>query len=270
MLCDLHLHTTKSDGVLRPEALFDEVRSRGLHYFSITDHDCIGAYPVPEDLRDRAIGGMEVDTHHAGDSVHILAYGEHDERSPLLQALLAQRSDRLRRMEAMVGRLAAMGIGVTLEDVLAHAPGARSLGRPHLARALVAKGHVKTVQEAFDRYIADDGGAYEPLARLTSEKALGLIRESACVSVIAHPMRLANRELLDDVLNLRPDGIEVVHPTASPEDESTIRALARERDLVCTGGTDFHAPVTGRPIGIEFAKADIDALLRRVEMKKTA
>ena len=96
MLCDLHLHTTKSDGVWTPERLFEEIRARNLQYFSITDHDCLDAYPVPEDLRDRCIPGLEVDSEHAGHTVHILAYGIEDKQSPLLQALAVQRADRLR------------------------------------------------------------------------------------------------------------------------------------------------------------------------------
>lgn len=270
MLCDLHLHTTKSDGVLAPARLFDEVRARGLAFFSVTDHDCIDAYPVPEDLRDRVIAGMEVDSHHEGHSVHILTYGAQAGDSPLLRALASQRADRYRRMQAMVARLVAMGLDIRIEDVLTQASGATSLGRPHLARALVARGHVENTQQAFDRFISDDGQGYEPLSRLSSEDVIALAARSGCVTILAHPKRLASRALFDALLELGLDGIEVIHPTASPQDEHELRALARTRNLLVTGGTDFHAPVPQRPIGVEFAQADIDALQQRLRSKVPA
>lgn len=268
MLTDLHLHTTKSDGVWTPERLFQEVRDRGLEFFSVTDHDGIDAYPVPEDLRDRCIPGLEVDSHHDGHTVHILAYGIEDRRSPLLECLETQRADRLRRMEDMVARLGAMQIAITIEDVLAQADGARSLGRPHLARALVERGHVASVQEAFDRYIADEGEGYVALERLTSARIISLIHESGGVAVVAHPMRLRDPAHLEDLCELRADGVEVVHPTAGPEERQALRDFATARGLLVTGGTDFHAPVPHGSIGIEFAERELEPLLRRCTARK--
>jgi 3',5'-nucleoside bisphosphate phosphatase len=269
VLCDLHLHTTKSDGVWSPERLFDEIRARGLQYFSVTDHDCVEVYPVPEDLRERVIPGLEVDSEHDGHTVHILAYGIDDRESPLLQALAAQRADRLRRMQGMVDRLNVLGFPLHIDDVKAQATGATSLGRPHLARALVAKGYVDTVQEAFDKYIADDGDGYVALKRLTSGEIIALIRRSGGVAVIAHPMRLRSASHIEDLVTLGVDGIEVIHPTASAEDEVRLRAIAAEHNLLVTGGTDFHAPVVGRQIGVELGDAQIEALLQRLRAKTT-
>lgn len=252
VLCDLHLHTTMSDGVWTPERLFSEIRERGLQFFSITDHDTIDAYPVPEDLRERCIPGMEVDSHHAGHTVHLLAYGIFAD-SPLLQALAAQRADRLRRMQGMVERLNVLGLAIAIDDVVAQANSAASLGRPHLARALLAKGHVTSVQEAFDRYIADDGDGYVALERLTSREIIDLVHRSGGVAVIAHPMRLRDPAHIEELIELGVDGVEVIHPTASAQDEQRLRAIAAQHDLIVTGGTDFHAPVAGRPIGVEIA-----------------
>lgn len=250
MLCDLHLHTTRSDGVWTPGRLFEEIRARGLQYFSITDHDCVDAYPVPDDLRERCIPGLEVDSHHAGHTAHILAYGIEDKTSPLLQALTAQRQDRLRRMEGMVARLNALDVAIAIEDVVAQATGASSLGRPHLARALVAKGHVQSVQEAFDRYIADEGDGYVALERLSSARIIELIHESGGVAVVAHPMRLRDLKHLEELYELGVDGIEVIHPTADSEAQRMLTEFAHTRNALITGGTDFHAPVAGRPIGV--------------------
>lgn len=260
MLCDLHLHTTKSDGVWTPELLFEEIRARGLQYFSITDHDCVDAYPVPEDLRDRCIPGLEVDSEHAGHTVHILAYGIDDKQSPLLRALETQRQDRRRRMKGMVARLNALGIAVNIDDVVALAGGTISLGRPHLARALVAGGHAATVQEAFDRYIADDGDGYVALRRLTSAQIIELIHESGGVAVVAHPMRLRDPKHLEELFDLGVDGVEIIHPTADADTQRMLTEFARARNALITGGTDFHAPVTERPIGVDLPEAELQRL----------
>lgn len=264
MLCDLHLHTTKSDGVRSPEELLEEVRRRNLQFFSITDHDCLEAYPVPEDLRERCIPGLEVDSHHGGHTVHMLAYGIEDKRSPLLLALAAQREDRVRRMHGMVERLNVLGIAIHIDEVVAQAAGATSLGRPHLARALVARGQVATVQEAFDLYIADEGNGYVALERLTSRRIIELIHESGGAAVVAHPMRLRDFAHIEELFELGIDGVEVLHPTADADAQSMLRQFASERNLIVTGGSDFHAPVPDRSIGVNLAESEIEAVRKAI------
>lgn len=240
-----------SDGVWTPERMFDEIRARGLQYFSITDHDCIDAYPVPDDLRDRCIPGLEVDSHHGGHTVHILAYGIEDPHCELLQALRAQRERRVGRMQAMVERLRGLGIDITMDDVKAQITGASSMGRPHLARALVANGIVATVQEAFDRYLADEGDGFVALDRLTSAEIIGLIHRCGGMAVLAHPMRLRDPAHLEELCDLGVDGIEVIHPSADADAQTMLREFAMRRNLLITGGSDFHAPADGRQIGVE-------------------
>jgi hypothetical protein len=268
MLCDLHLHTTKSDGVWSPERLFEEIRARDLQYFSVTDHDCIDAYPVPEDLRERCIPGLEVDSHHGGHTVHILAYGIDDPECELLQTLRAQRDNRIGRMEAMIARLQSLGIDVTMTDVQAQVTGASSLGRPHLARALVAKGVVETVQEAFDRYIADEGDGFVALKRLTSEEIIAMIHRCGGIAVVAHPMRLRDPAHLEDMYEFGVDGVEAVHHTADADAQAMLHEFAAKRGLLVTGGTDFHAPVPDRPIGVEISIAEIGALRAAIDAKR--
>lgn len=257
---DLHLHTTTSDGVWSKERLFEEVRSRRLEAFCVSDHDTVGAYPVPEDLAGLVIPGLEVDSHHGGHTAHVLAYGIDNDASPLLRALHAQRKAREARMEAMVSAVQARGCDITLDHVRAQAGATASLGRPHLARAMVAAGIVESVQHAFDRYLADDQAAYVPLDRLTVPEAIALIKESGGVSVVAHPMRLKSPTDLDELVELGVDGIEVVHPTADEEAQAALYARAAQNGLLVTGGTDFHAPVPDRPIGIPFAREHVERL----------
>ncbi|MBV8490714.1 MAG: PHP domain-containing protein [Candidatus Eremiobacteraeota bacterium] len=265
MLIDLHMHTTCSDGVWPRERLFDEIRLRELDLFCVSDHDTLAAYPMTDDLAARSIPGLEVDTEHAGHTVHLLAYGVRSNETPLMQALTRQRQEREKRMGEMIERLHGLGIAVTLDDVRAQATSASSLGRPHLARALVARGHVATVQEAFDRYLADEGTGFVALRRLTSAEIIELIRASGGVSVVAHPKRLRAPHHLDELRELGVDGVEVVHPTADADFEREMRAFAEKHDLLVTGGTDFHAPVE-HPIGIEFPKRDVERLAERIAM----
>lgn len=255
---DLHLHTSKSDGVWPPERLFEEIRLRALGVFSITDHDCIDAYPVPADLQSRVIPGMEVDSVHRKQTAHLLAYGVESAESPLLQALRKQHEDRLPRMRAMVERLDRLGIPITLEDVVAQAVGTDRLQRPHLARALVAKGVVDSVEDAFERFLDDTCDAYVPLERMSSRAVIDLIHQSGGAAVIAHPMRLLSARTMGELCDLGADGVEVYSPSASPEDQRAIAEFAEGHNLLMTGGTDFHAP--GRDIGVEIEERQIDAL----------
>ncbi len=268
MLVDLHMHTTRSDGVWAPERLFDEIRSRELAWFCVSDHDNLEAYPMPADLQSRSIPGLEVDAHHSGHTTHLLAYGVAERRSPLLSALEEQRTARLHRMNQMIARCNELGLEITIDDVRAQTAGASSVGRPHLARALVKRGHVATVQEAFDKYLADEGDGYVALERLTSDRAIDLIHRSGGVAVVAHPKRLRAAEHLAELAALGVDGVEIKHPTADENDERAYRAFAEERGLLVTGGTDFHAPVEGRPIGVEFSERAIDALRAAIDRRR--
>ena len=268
MLVDLHMHTTCSDGVLEPERLFEEIRARRLDAFCVSDHDNINAYPVPEDLREKLIPGLEVDTALDGHTTHILAYGIDRKDCPLIEALARQRQAREKRMGSMIGRLQNLGLAVTLEDVKRHAGATSSFGRPHLARALVDCGHVTSVQEAFDKYLADDGAGYVALERLDAGRIIELIHASGGVAVIAHPVRLRKESHLEELLDLGADGIEVWHHTASDATQAQLREIAQQRGLLITGGTDFHAPVPGRPIGIEIESLYVDALRAAIDAVK--
>jgi predicted metal-dependent phosphoesterase TrpH len=264
MFVDLQMHTTCSDGAWSKEKIFDEIRAKKLELFCITDHDTIAAYPVPDDLASRCVPGLEVDTEHAGHTVHLLAYGLTDDACPLLTALKEQRDERQLRMQAIVERMNGLGVKVSYADVLAQVKGGSSVGRPHLARALLALGIVSNIQEAFDKYLADGEKGFVKLKRLTSLDIIDLIHASGGICVIAHPKRLRDPGHLEEICKLGADGVEVVHPTATPDDEQMLYAFADERGIVTTGGSDFHAPETHPPLGVRFSKERIDRFLERV------
>ncbi len=254
------MHTTISDGVWTPAELFDYIRETAIETFSITDHDTMDVYPLPSDLAARAIPGMEVDTKCEGVTTHLLVYGITSPDAPLLAHLKAQQIARRGRMEAMVNKLQESGIAVTMAHVEAQAGNAVSLGRPHLARALVELGVVPDVQTAFDRYIADDRGGFVSLDRLDSPDAIALAHASGAIVSIAHPARLRERRLLDVLRDAGIDGIEVVHPSADAHKRSEFIQYAQKHDLLVTGGSDFHAPSPGYAPGIDFETEHVERL----------
>jgi predicted metal-dependent phosphoesterase TrpH len=268
---DFHLHTTISDGVWTPSELFAYLRSTNVEVFSVTDHDTMDVYPVPGDLADRVIPGMEVDTKCNGVTAHLLVFGITDPKAPLLEHLRIQREARRSRMQEMLQRLHGMGIDVSMADVAAQAGTAASLGRPHLARALVAKGLVPDVQSAFDRYLADDQDGYVSLDRLESAAAIELAHASGAVVSVAHPCRLREPASLEVLRAAGVDGVEVVHPTADAAKKAALREYARAHGLLVTGGSDFHAPTPeGYAPGIELEADEVEAFRTAVTQRAAA
>ena len=245
--------------------MFAFLRASAIETFSITDHDTMDVYPLPDDLAAKSIPGMEVDTKCEGSTSHLLVYGIRGKDAPLLDRLRAQREARRGRMERIVDKLRASGIGVSMFDVEEQAGAAQSLGRPHLARALVKLGVVPDVQTAFDRYIADDKDGFVSLERLESADAIRLAHESGAVVSVAHPKRLREPRLLDVLRNEGVDGVEVIHPSADPAAAADFRDYAVRYGLLVTGGSDFHAPSPGYEPGVSSLTAeDVDRLLEAV------
>lgn len=241
--------------------MFAFLRESAIEAFSITDHDTMDVYPLPQDLATKSIPGMEVDTKCEGATSHLLVYGIRNKNAPLLERLRAQREARRGRMEAIVEKLQRAGVNVTMTDVEAQAGAAQSLGRPHLARALVKLGVVPDVQTAFDRYIADDQDGFVSLDRLESADAIDLAHQSGAIVSVAHPRRLREPRLLEVLRSEGVDGVEVVHPSADEAAERELRDYARTHGLLVTGGSDFHAPTPGYQPGITLDASDVARLL---------
>jgi 3',5'-nucleoside bisphosphate phosphatase len=262
---DLHLHTNESDGVLAPHALMQAVAASGLDYFSVTDHDTVAMYEhhgsLLEAFGKRAIAGVEVSTNTGEREVHILAYGM-PVRAPALREILLDRTQiRRLRAERIVERLASQGVPISMEDVDRQAKGSM-IGRPHIARALIALGIVPDISQAFERYLGADCSAFEPSTMLKPADAIRAINESGGIPVLAHPTRNAAEELLGDLLSAGLRGIEAYSTSHTAHDVQRFRKLAREHDLVMTAGTDFHGPTEANPLpGVEVDTADLEGFL---------
>jgi predicted metal-dependent phosphoesterase TrpH len=260
---DLHTHSTASDGIYSPTELLQRAKDVGLRVLALTDHDSTAgleeAAQVAAALDIDFIPGIEINTDVAGGEVHVLGYFPEYERPAFQAVLKVLRDARERRGQRMVELLNEHGIAIAWERVRQIAQG--SVGRPHVAKALLEAGYVQTIGEAFDRYIGKGCYAYVPRYRLTPEDAVRLIASANGLPVIAHPIELPG---LDELRKWLPGlcvagmvGLETYYGPYTTGEELALRALADEYHLIPTGGTDFHGPgihptpLGGRPVPFE-------------------
>jgi 3',5'-nucleoside bisphosphate phosphatase len=247
---DLHLHTTASDGQLRPSELVQLARKHHLNTIAITDHDTTDGL---QEAQQTAVGspviipGIELSAEENEVDVHMLGYYVQPENSDFQAALVRFRNDRLNRGQGMVDKLAALGKPISWQRVLELANGG-SVGRPHVARAMVEAGHVDSVNAAFDHYLRHGGPAYVSRKRISPEEAVALIHAAGGVAVMAHPGLVADYlGILERLVVAGLDGVEFNHPRNPAMVRENIRAVALKHHLIMTGGSDFHRP--GDPIG---------------------
>lgn len=245
---DLHLHSTFSDGVETPAALVSRAVSAGLSAAALTDHDSLGGLASFEAAAAGtglvAAGGTELSVDEGGVDVHILGLFV-DPLEPSLVARLAHLRDvRDRRGEAMVEKLAALGVRLDLAAIRALV-GEGALGRPHVARALVAQGVVAGVEEAFRLYLGEGAPAFVPKARWGLEEAVAAVRRAGGLAILAHPAWYHDvPALLRNGRDLGLDGVEVFHPDNEGREEALL-AEAGNLGLLVSGGSDFHSPADG-------------------------
>lgn len=242
---DLHLHTSASDGVYSPEQVAQLVQRADVTLFSLTDHDTLSGLQAAADAAyDRGLAflpGVEISA-EGEDEVHILGYGVRPDDPVLLSFFEKMAQERKRRVISMGAKLSQLGFSLPIEAILDSA--GESVGRPHLARAMVEKGYVGTVQEGFEKYLGRGCPAYISREKLPASQAIGLLRERGAVPVLAHPGLLhwpTERllPLLDAWQRAGLLGLEVYHP-ANRGDYASWDRLARQRGLLVTGGSDFH------------------------------
>jgi 3',5'-nucleoside bisphosphate phosphatase len=252
---DLHMHTTVSDGRLTPTELIQRAHARGLRHLAITDHDNVDGLPEAQAEADRLglelIPGIELSTDHGTSGVHILGYFIRHTDPVLRERLAPMRDDRLYRASAMVERLGELGFPVSWERVLAIA-GEGSVGRPHIAQALLAAGHVASITDAFDRFLADGGPAYVERMKMTPEEGIAIIHAFGGVAAVAHPYDAPDVDaLIAELAQAGLDGVETYYQGYGPQRVNHLAALARRHNLVPTGGSDFHGFPMGNATGVE-------------------
>lgn len=265
-MIDLHLHTTASDGTFSPSDLVRAARAAGLSTISITDHDTVaGVRAAGAAARDEGIdlvAGVEISAVDAGRDVHMLGYFI-DLDAPELQAFLErQRADRVRRVEDMRDRLARLGVPIDAGPIVVAAARGRSVGRPQIAEALVAAGHVRTRDEAFERYLEVDGPAYVPRCGATPEAVIAVLHNAGGLASIAHPGVRAQDDRIPRLAASGLDAIEAAHPDHDGAAEARYRALAARHGLLVTAGSDFHGEHRAPGLGAVTLAASDYARLR--------
>ncbi len=249
-LYDLHLHTTASDGRLTPRELVRAAKSSGLRAFAVTDHDTVEG--IPEAMEEAAalgvelIPGVEVSANFGDAPVHVLGlFIEY--REPWLANFFSEASRRrIERVHEMVGKLVALGVEIEAEAVFARSSHG-TVGRPHVAEVLVERGVVRTMREAFERYLGQDGPAYVGYEKVTLRDAVDLIRRAGGVASLAHPVLLRDDSLIPRMVDDDLQAIEVFHKDHTPEKAAEYDALASSLGLLHTGGSDFHRSENGEP-----------------------
>jgi 3',5'-nucleoside bisphosphate phosphatase len=242
---DLHTHSTASDGTLAPADLVRQAHRRGLTVLGLTDHDTTSglaeAIATGASLGVRVIPGIELSTDVTAGEVHMLGYGIDPESGALQLALASYRQARLDRAGRIVARLRDLGVDLPEGSVRASS-GDASLGRPHIARAMIAAGYVQTVSEAFERFLGDGKPAYIASERKpTPTEAIALIRAAGGLPVHAHPFTSERfPESLRELVEAGLAGIEVYYAEYSPERRELLAHIAAEHRLLATGGSDYH------------------------------
>lgn len=266
---DLHTHSVRSDGTTTPTENVELAVAAGLSGVALTDHDTTDGWEEAASACRatglRFVPGVELSTELGGRSVHLLGYFVDPAYPPLVEECDRLRNERVRRAEAIVAKLNAMGINVTIGAVTARAAGA-PVGRPHIAAAMVAAGAIEDTEAAYCGFIEDGGPAYVPKHALAPEDGVALIRAAGGVAVLAHP-GISTRDapvdlaLLDRLTARGLAGVEADH--AAHDDEARIfwRAAAAARNLYVTGSSDFHGARKDTLIGAGTTSvAVVDAL----------
>ena len=253
---DLHVHSTVSDGTLTPTELVDHAIEVGLSAFALTDHDTIRGVAEAKERaawhksRGHAIevySGVEISAAYKNRDIHILGLFVNENDEILDRILNSFLENRNRRNKRMLEKFAEFGIELTMKDLTEDAPSA-VITRAHFATALIKKGLVSSVQEAFEKYVGDNGPCYIPREYMSPEQAISSIKKAGGVPVLAHPLlyNLPHDELYALVDRLKKaglKGIEVYYSNNRGQDEVNVKALANHFGLVATGGSDFHGSV---------------------------
>jgi len=242
---DLHLHSTASDGSVAPEDLVSLAKRAGLHTIALTDHDTVAGVEAARTVGDRSsvrvIAGCEFSVNVWWGELHLLGFFLPETSGELLDFLERQREHRIQRAREILERLSGLDVHVTLEEV-ATVAGGSSIGRPHIARVLMRHRIVRSLEEAFDRYLADGKPAFVERSRVDLQEVTDMVKRLGGVTSAAHLKHRGSRDTLVRLRDQGVDAVEVIHPAHDP---TTTRTLGHEADrlgLLKSGGSDWHGP----------------------------
>jgi 3',5'-nucleoside bisphosphate phosphatase len=261
-LVDLHTHSICSDGTLTPVELVQEASRRGLSFLALTDHDTVEGLPEAIAEGDRVgitvIPGTELSAERNGREAHILGYYIDTNNEEFIRELDAFAQMRPVRIDHMVEKLRSLGLDID-QNRVREISGPGTIGRPHVALALIEKGYATDIADAFNRYLSAGRPGYVPRQKISPEEAIGLITRAGGVAVLAHPFSTrAVEESLADFVPLGLKGLEVFYGEYTPEQREELQQVAERWNLIPTGGSDYHGPGVreGRDLGGPFVPID--------------
>ena len=289
MYCDLHAHSTASDGTDAPGDLPRLAKNAGLDAIALTDHDTTEGLDeflaAAKKARIKAVPGIELSadpavlhddpTDPVRGTLHILGYFIRHDAPHLVEVQTRLREARDQRNPEMVARLNELGMGIDYQEVI-DAAGGSIVGRPHIGQVMMQKGYVKSIHEAFTKYIGQGGEAYIRKDRLSAQEAIDAIHEAEGLAVLAHPTQLGIGSLAElehavaKLKSLGIDGIETRHSDHTPRDVERFSRLAKKMDLLTTGGSDYHGSrkaiqLNSQKIPVEIYESLADARLAAIK-----
>jgi len=250
---DLHVHTTASDGLLSPSQTVEAALRKGVWLLGIADHDTTEGVPEAA-AAARAAGvtlvpGVELSVGSGPREIHVLGYFVDIEHEALQSVLARLRGARDTRNERILARLREMGMPLD-SGRLKEIAGNGSVGRPHIATALLEAGHVRSLGEAFGRYLARGKPAYVGRERLEAAEASAVIKQAGGIPVLAHPAKIGGPQAIEQILDDAMEGVEVYHTDHTAMDVEMLLGIAKRRDLLVTGGSDSHGPYSEKPVAV--------------------
>jgi predicted metal-dependent phosphoesterase TrpH len=266
---DLHLHSTASDGRFSPAELVRKAAAEGISVIALTDHDTVvGIDAALEAAKSfpglRLIPGIEISTDAPKGEVHILGYFIDHTDANFRVALEKMRNSRRERAQQIVTRLAELGCPVDWERVCEIAGGG-TIGRPHIAQALLERGYIESFREAFEKYISRDGPAYVEREKVTPSGAVEMVIEAKGLPVLAHPLTVPEpEEMAIQLKKVGLIGIEAYYASYTTDDVERLVDIADRHDLIATGGTDFHGIDTDSEMligGVDIPEKSAERLL---------
>lgn len=242
---DFHIHSNYSDGKYGIKDLLDLYKKEGYDIISLTDHDtlegCKEAIDYGKEIGIKVVTGIEISTKHNGEDVHILGYfkDEDCDRKEMIEFAKNKEQDRINRCKTIVSKLKQyFNIEINGDEILGKVKG--MIGRPHIAKEIINAGYETNMQDVFYKYLGNDSPAYIPSSILSVQEGIDLLKNNNAVIVMAHPV-LIKKTKIEDLLNdYEFDGIEAIYGVNSQEDTDKFIKLCLERDLLITGGSDFH------------------------------
>lgn len=243
-IIDLHTHTLHSDGALTPRELLEKGKDAGVRLISITDHDSVSGLAEAEscskEIGIEVVPGIEITSTYGRYQLHFLGFFfDYNEKS-FASRLDYLRSARLNRARRIIAKLNRIKIPLKFESVLERSGVENSIGRPHIANTMVEEGYAETYDEVFNKYLGIGRPAYEANHPFPPEEAIEMIAQAGGLSFIAHPSHYVTGDVLRQFQQFGLDGIEVIHPSHSPEEVECARSFADCNNLLKCGGSDFH------------------------------